>query len=121
MNSVEDAYSNLGLYVTAFIGQRLWESAGCHMKIYAHMASANQWLIYQGTKDEKGGFEESPQAIWKGLEAATYLRDDMFKTTGNRIWGLTFTLAPNGTFAIEYNYTKPDDYEETDELIEVQR
>ena len=121
MNSVEDAYANLGLYVTAFIGQRLWESAGCQMKIYAHMAFANQWLVYQGTKDEKGGFEESPQAIWKGLEAATYLRDDMLKTTGNRIWGLTFTLASDSTFAIEYVYTKPDDYEETDELIEVQR
>ena len=120
MNSVEDAYSYLGLYVTAFIGKRPWDSAGCHMKIYAQMASANQWLIYQGIKDEKGGFEESPQTIWKGLEAATYLRDDMLKVSRSRIWGLTFTLAPDGKFTIEYDYDKPDDYEETDELIEVQ-
>jgi hypothetical protein len=46
-----------------------------------------------------------------------FLRDDLIKTTGQRIWGLTFTLWPNGKFNIEYDYNKPDDYDDTDELI----
>lgn len=43
----------------------------------------------------------------------------MLKTTGHRIWGLTFTLYPDGKFNLEYDYNKPDDYEETDETIDV--
>ena len=45
------------------------------------------------------------------------LRDDLLATTGARIWGLTFTLHPEGKFKIEYDYNKPEDYEETDETI----
>ncbi|EGK15442.1 alanyl-tRNA synthetase [Psychrobacter sp. 1501(2011)] len=41
----------------------------------------------------------------------------MFKSLGDRIWGLTFTLYPDGKFEIKYNYDKPKDYEETDEVI----
>lgn len=39
------------------------------------------------------------------------------KLTCDKIWGLTFTLYPDGKFEIEYNYDKPEDYEETDEVI----
>ncbi len=46
-----------------------------------------------------------------------FLRDDLLETTGERIWGLTFTLFPNGKFNIVYDYNKPEGYEETDELI----
>lgn len=50
-------------------------------------------------------------------DALLYLRDDLLKTTGQRIWGLTFTLYPNGKFNIEYDYNKPEGYEETDDVI----
>ena len=55
--------------------------------------------------------------MWEGLDAVTYIRDYLFKLAGDRIWGLTFTLYPDGKFEIEYNYDKPEDYEETDEVI----
>jgi hypothetical protein len=51
--------------------------------------------------------------------AALYLRDDLLRTTGQRIWGLTFTLYPSGKFNIEYDYDKPEGYEESDETIEL--
>lgn len=81
------------------------------------MARGSQWLIYRGIRDEGGGFENKPDAIWNGLDAALYLRDDILKSTGQRIWGLSFTLYPTGKFNIEYDYNKPDGYEETDETI----
>lgn len=52
-------------------------------------------------------------------DACIFLRDDLLKTTGQRIWGLTFTLFPDGKFRIEYNYDKPEGYEETDETLDV--
>ena len=51
------------------------------------------------------------------MNLITSLKDDMLKLTGDEIWGLTFTLYPDGKFEIEYNYDKPEDYEETDEVI----
>lgn len=39
------------------------------------------------------------------------------RTTGQRIWGVTFTLYTDGKFDVEYNYNKPEGYEEADETI----
>lgn len=50
-------------------------------------------------------------------EACLALREYMFNLTGDRIWGLTFTLYPTGKFEIDYDYNKPEGYEETDETI----
>lgn len=42
-------------------------------------------------------------------------RDEHLRTTGRRIWGLTFTLYPDGKYHIEYDYRKPADYEDEPE------
>jgi len=115
--NIEDAYGALAKYVLAFIGERSWDSAGCKIGILAKMANGSQWLVSDGNLDEHGGFEDDQAAIWEGLDAALFLRDDLLKTTGHRIWSLTFTLYPNGKFNIEYDYDKPKNYEETDELL----
>ena len=112
--SVEEAYMALAEYVQAFIGTRRWNQAGCDMKVYGNMARASQWLIYEDVRDELGGFEAHPDAMWKGLDAAIFLRDDILSTTGKRAWGLTFTLFPDGKFKIEYDYNRPEDYEGKD-------
>ena len=52
-------------------------------------------------------------------EVCLFLRELMLKATGHRIWGLTFTLYPDGKFNIEYDYDKPAVYEDTDETIDV--
>lgn len=73
-------------------------------------------------------FSSENQSITLGLgmvsafsisDACIFLRDDILKTTGQRIWGLIFTLFPDGKFRIEYDYDKPEGYEETNETIEV--
>lgn len=112
IHSVEDAYSKLGTYVITFVAGRPWDSAGCSMQIYASMARGAQWLRHGNELDESGGFDRNPGAIWEGLDAALFLRDDLLKTTGDQIWGLTFTLYPTGKFKIEYSYDKPEGYVE---------
>lgn len=79
------------------------------------MASASCWLKYKEIKDKKslGRLSENLSAG----DTAIFLRDDLLRTTKQRIWGLTFMLYPTGKFNIEYDYEKPEGYEETDEVI----
>jgi len=115
--SVEKAYETLAEYLIAFVGARPWDAAVCRMKIVEKMAAGSQWLDHSGVKDDQGGFEKDPSAIWAGLDAALFLRDEVLRATGHRIWGLTFTLYPTGKFNIEYDYTKPESYEESEATI----
>ena len=61
------------------------------------------------------GFE----SVFEINDACIFLRDNLLQTTGQRIWGLTFTLWPDGKFKIDYDYDydKPEGYEESDEVI----
>lgn len=115
IESVEDAYEAIAMYLRAFIGERMWDRASCKLSVLSHMASGSQWLSFDEKVDELGGFGENPDAMWSGLDAAIFLRDDLLKSTGARIWGLTFVLFPHGGFDISYDYTKPDGYLEDDE------
>lgn len=117
LDNVESAYKALAHYVLAFVGKRPWDSAGCKIDIFATMARGSQWLSHEGEIDEFGGFEEDQAALWDGLDAALFLRDDLLRATGQRIWGLNFRFYPDGKFNIEYDYNKPEGYEETDEII----
>ena len=75
-------------------------------------------MTYEGQETRKGElppFEVASVAS----DAVLYLREDLLKTTGQRIWGLTFTLYPDGKFTVEYDHNKPEGYEETDETIDV--
>lgn len=119
MQTVEEAYSALGAYLLAFIDHRSWDKAQCQMQVFSKMATGSQWIEYKAKKIEEGGDDFDPEAMWNGLDAALFLRDNLLATTGERIWGLIFTLYPNGKFNIEYDYNKPEGYEETDETISV--
>lgn len=106
---VERAYEDLASYVQAFIDGRDWETAGCDIKIFDKMASGSQWLLFKGQKIDVGGFEQNSGALWAGLGAAVRLRDDLLKSTGDRIWGLSFILEPSGRFDITYDYERPEE------------
>lgn len=115
MNTVEDAYNELGKSVLDFVAGRSWDTASCTSKIYNKMANTSWCFHKDGQRNSKAvGWGDS--SIDTG-GAALFLRDDLLKTTGQRIWGLTFTLYPDGKFNIEYDYNKPEGYEETDEAI----
>ena len=115
--SVEEAYNKLANYLVVFVGGRNIDSATAHLRIISRMTRGNQWLKYLGLEEKTGDFTRDSDAMWDGLDAALFLRDDLLRTTGQRIWGLTFTLYPTGRFNIEYDYNKPEGYEETDEVI----
>ena len=50
-------------------------------------------------------------------EITLSLRDQILKETGKRIWGLTFTLYPDGKHEIEYDYNIPEGFNEKGEWI----
>ena len=51
---------------------------------------------------------------WEGLDdiykSLLVLRDQILKETGKRVWGLTFTLYPDGKYEIEYDYNIPEGF-----------
>lgn len=112
INSVEEAYKALAKEVVEFVDDRPWDMARGIYQVLTH-STAHEWLLEKnGITNEKG---KAP--IFDASKAIFFLRDHLLATTGDRIWGLTFTLYPDGNFKIEYDYNKPEGYEETDETI----
>lgn len=114
VSSVEQAYEILAREIIEFVDGRPWQEAKGIYQVLNKSTSHKWRLIHQGEECRKG---KSPLLDASG--ALFFLRDDIQKTTGDRIWGLTFTLFPDGKFRIEYDYNKPEGYEETDETIEI--
>lgn len=115
MKSVEDAYDIIGrtLFESAVPG---WSSAFIQTKILKNSCSEVMTEQVSSAGEENHislGFDRMKLVS----NAICFLRDNLLHTTGQRIWGLTFTLFPDGKFNIEYDYNKPDGYEETDEVI----
>lgn len=114
--NVESAYQAMATAALDFPQGRPWNAIYGKYGIFNKMISVEWGIIRNGIKDEKG---KMPPKETRNLsmDAAHYLRDHILKTTGERIWGLTFTLYPTGKFNIEYNYNIPSDYEDSDEII----
>lgn len=109
--SVEQAHQELKNACHAFIRGRPWDSVTCHAVILNKMARINIYLVHENKIDRK-------RLAWTGSSAAPesaslFLRDDLLRTTGERIWGLTFTLYPDGKFNIEFDCNKPKGHEAT--------
>lgn len=68
-----------------------------------------------GEQSEKADFFPSIDCEIRVSKALIALRDEHLRTTGKRIWGLTFTLYPDGKYDIAYDYNKPAEYDDSDE------
>lgn len=112
--NVEEAYQAIAEDVMAFPGERAWDEVVGKYGIYSTVVESRWWLVKDGCVDEKwnGGSEDFNLRAFSALR---YLKDNILKSGGDRIWGLTFTVYPNGQFNIEYNYNTPEDYEESDD------
>lgn len=110
MNSVEEAYRLMANQMMATVNVEDWERLELRAAIFDAMVSNQLAIFLKDSIDDT----RAARAI---ADAALYLRDDLLRTTGARIWGLTFTLYPNGKFNLEYDYNKPEGYEETDDII----
>jgi hypothetical protein len=117
--SVEQAYEVLAEDVLRFIDGRPWDCAGANYRIFNSMISTDWWLCSGGVENATGGGESSIAESKVKSAAVRFLREDLLKATGQRIWGLALTVFPDGKFSIEYDYNKPEGYEETDETIDV--
>lgn len=115
MKTVEDAYNELAKGIIDFVGGRAWDKALCRCKIYQKMASVNYLLEkFEHINEKALGW---PDTSIDSDKAAIFIRDDIFEKSRNRIWGLVFTLHPDGVFNIEYDYNKPEDYELTEDTL----
>lgn len=117
MESVEDAYTCIGKNLIAKLNKS-WAHAVFKTKILSDNCSSMTSLELDAEGKEHS-FGLGNPGVFEVNDACLFLRDNLLATTGERIWGLTFTLYPDGKFKIEYDYNKPEGYEETDEVISV--
>lgn len=114
MKTVEDAYQVIAraLIDSADLG---WDKILFDTKILSANCSAMCLSSFLADVDSSldFGFEK----VFLVNDAAIFIRDNLLRSTGERIWGLTFTLYHDGRFNIEYDYNKPEGYEEADETI----
>jgi hypothetical protein len=93
-----------------------WDSLVIACPIRSNYCTAIE--LYATKGDEKIYFPNVEfNDVFLAEEVAVYIRDHMLNLTGDRIWGLTFTLYPTGKFEIDYDYNKPEDYDDSDETI----
>lgn len=111
-----DAYEIFAKYLLTYAKSDEWEKLNLHIDIYHNMTRCFERLIFE--EKEIDEYRTIPDDLSDlQMDAAFFLRNHIIKSTGNRIWGLTFNLYPDGKFEIEYDYNKPEDYEEMDEVI----
>ncbi|GGM03475.1 hypothetical protein GCM10010099_19580 [Streptomyces cinereus] len=114
--SLNKAYEILAKELLEFIGNNNWDKAVSKYEIFSKMISKER-SFFIDNKEIWDGEEISKEVRTNASNAAYYIKDFLIENQGDRIWGLTFTLYPNGKFEIEFDYNKPEGYEETDEVI----
>ncbi len=116
IKSNEEAYETISKYLIAYAHNNNWDKLILNAQIYQQMIQCYESLYLN--EQMVNEYREIPFQLSRlNTKAILLLRDNLLKLTGNRIWGLTFTLYPDGKFEIEYDYNKPEGYEETDEVI----
>lgn len=114
--SLNKAYEILAKELLEFIGNNNWDKAVSKYKIFSKMISKER-SFFIDNKEIWDGEKISKEVRTNASNAAYYIKDFLIENQRDRIWGLTFTLYPNGKFEIEFDYNKPEGYEETDEVI----
>ena len=112
----DEAYHILAKALLEHAGDDIWDKLVSNTEIFNKMSRFEK-IIYSSEKVVEEYRELSNDILLSEHDAAMYLKEHIYNLTGDRIWGLIFTLYPDGKFEIEYDYDRPEDYEETDELI----
>lgn len=117
-DSEDEAFRLISDDILRFVGPREWTSAGGKYRVLELMIASEWWVESDGGREEGGGGATTLAQSKLKAAAIRFLRDDLLKKTGDRIWALTFTLFPDGKFKVEYDYNKPEGYEEGDETVD---
>ncbi|MDM0030450.1 hypothetical protein [Variovorax saccharolyticus] len=117
MNSVDNAYQVIAESLNSWANVD-WKLLEFRAPIYPTMCGGMSF-----SSVDKNDREEPLQFDWNGIDrinnAVLFLRDTLLHATGQRVWGIIFTLHSDGKFNIQYDYIKPEGYEETDQTIDV--
>ena len=108
-------YQNLADSLLSNIGSANWDKVILTADILIDNASSISFIIHD--KGNKVNQELSFKTVFIINDLLIELRNIILHSTGNRIWSIIFSLFSDGKFEIEYDYNKPDDYEESDEII----
>lgn len=111
---MENAYHALADELIEFVESDKFDRAISTTKIFHKATQTSYARFYESSVAENDRFP-SLSVAGPASRAALFLRDHLLRTTGQRIWGLTFTLYPDGKFKLDYDYDKPANYEETPE------
>ncbi|MCF2910820.1 hypothetical protein L1285_21160 [Pseudoalteromonas sp. DL2-H2.2] len=108
--NTEQAYNILGNVLFAhFDPDEPFDKLEMILQIGDGAIARNTWRYFGVEKFPPVLDREVPlQACLDLSKAAFFLRDNLLETTGEQIWGLTFTLYPDSSFNIEYSYEKSD-------------
>ena len=107
--NVEDAYQAIAEAAIAKAGGSEWDKLIVEIEIFDRMASSVHWFI-NGDRRFQGFGRPSMQQKERALDAILHIRDDLIESTGERIWGMVFSLTKEGKFDISYSYEKPENY-----------
>lgn len=107
--NVEDAYQAIAEEAIAKVGSAEWDTLLVEIEIFEKMAASVFWCML-GDKRFQGTGRPSLEQKERALDAKLMIRDNLLETTGERIWGMTFTLTKDGRFDIKYSYEKPENY-----------
>src|SRR5690349_16890549 len=105
----DEAYRAIAQEILAFVGSREWDYAKGIYEVLGQSTSTKWVMCFRGQETRKGELP-SREIASLASDAIFFLRNQLKEKTGARIWGLVFTLHPDGKFNIEYDYNKPEDY-----------
>lgn len=108
-------YQNLADSLLSNIGSANWDKVILTADILIDNASSISFIIHD--KGNEVNQELSFKTVFIINDLLIELRNIILHSTGNRIWSIVFSLFSDGKFQIEYDYNKPDDYEESDGII----
>lgn len=106
--------NNLADILKKKLDDKIWDKFELNVVVYNENCQIQTELTY---KKSIKFFEFDINSVFELNDYIIFLRDTILKETGKRIWGLTFTLYPDGAYEIQYDYNVPEGFNEKGEWI----
>lgn len=94
-----------------FASDRTWDSVSSVLRFDGDSSSFEQFLIKDGIPDASGeaktlALNPLEQPFWKLLDALPDIRQQILSTDDKQLSGLIYTLYPDGTCRVEYDFNQ---------------
>lgn len=101
----------------SFSSNRIYDKLVVSYEIYNDGTHPIKYILKYNNIEDDDYYGIPPKISIQTMRALFFIRDTLLKETGKRIWGLTFTLYPDGKHEIEYDYNVPEGFNEKGEWI----